>query len=142
MLVEELVEQDDLAGDFVPAESLELVESVDGDDVGSETVWRSGGAPTERGENDLLRGVRNHARILDEGSTFGAADPVRNRDWLEADVETELAKFGGDIFGGSTGLGRTGGARSDVLGQVGELAVGVIVIQGSGFDGGELLEKK
>ena len=116
MLVEELVEQDDLAGDLVPAESLELVESVDGDDVGSETVWRGGGATTERGENYLLRGVRNHARILDEGGAFGAADPVRNGDWLEADVETELAKFGGDIFGGSTGLGRTGGARSDVFG--------------------------
>jgi len=41
---------------------------------------------------------------------------VRNSDWLEADFKAELAKFGGDVFGGSAGLGRTGGARSDVFG--------------------------
>ena len=40
--VEELVEDDDLAGNFVVTEGLEFVEGVDGDDIGGETVGRSG----------------------------------------------------------------------------------------------------
>ena len=84
----------------------------------------------------------NHAGILDQGGGFGAADPVRDGDGLEANLEAELAKFGGDVFGGGGGLERAGGAGSDVLGEVGELAVGVVVIQRGGFDGGKLLQKK
>ena len=142
MLVEDFVEEDDLAGDFVAAEGLEFVEGVDGDDVGGEAVGRSGGASAERGENDFLCGVGNHSGILDEGGGFGAADPVRHDDRLEADLEAKLAKFGGDIFGGGAGLGRAAGARSDIFGEVSELAVGVVVVERGSFDGGKLLQEK
>ena len=89
-----------------------------------------------------MRGAGHHAGILDQGSGFGATNPVRDGDWLEADIEAELAKFFGYVFGGSAGLGRPGGARSDVLGEVSELAVAVVVIERGGFDGGKLLQKK
>jgi len=41
LLVEEFVEQDNLAGNFVVTESGEFVEGADGDDLGSEAVGRS-----------------------------------------------------------------------------------------------------
>ena len=42
---------------------------------------------------------------------------------------------------GGFGLQRSGGARADVLGQVRELAVGVVVGQRGRLDGGEFLEQ-
>jgi hypothetical protein len=142
LLVEELVEKNDLAGNFVVAEGLEFVEGVDRYHIGCEAIRGSGGAAAESSQNDLLSGSGNHARVLDEGGAFGPANPVRHHDLLEANFEAQLAKFRGYILGGSTGLGRTAGARSYVLGEVGDLAVGIIVIQRGGFDGGKLLQKE
>ena len=42
LLVEEFVEEDDLAGDFVAAKGLEFLESVDGDYVRGQAVGRRG----------------------------------------------------------------------------------------------------
>jgi hypothetical protein len=67
---------------------------------------------------------------------------VRDYDLLEADFEAQLAEFGGDVFGGSRRLRRTCGASSNVFGEVSELAVGVVVIERGGFDGGKLLEEE
>lgn len=86
-------------------------------------------------------GVGNHAGKLDERCGFRATDPVRDSGCLEADFEAELAKFGGNVLGGGASLWRATGARSNILGKVSQLAVGVIIIQRSRFNGGELLEK-
>jgi hypothetical protein len=142
LLVEEFIEEDDLAGDLVAPESLEFFESVDRDYVGGQAVGWGCGACPERCENDLLRGGGNHAGILDQGSGFGAPDPVRHGDGLKADIEAEVAKLFGYVFGGGAGLGRPGGAWSDVLGEVCELAIAVVVTERGGFDGGKLLQEK
>jgi hypothetical protein len=104
LLVEEFVKEDDLAGDFVVAESLEFVECVDRDYVGGEAVWRSGRASTQSSKNDLLCGAGNHSGILDECSGFGSANPVRNGDLLEADIQAEMAKLSGDVLRRGEGL--------------------------------------
>ena len=142
MFVEEFIEEDDLAGDLVATESLKFFEGVDGDYVGGEAVGGCCRASAEGGEDNLLRGGGHHAGILDQGGGFGAANPVRDGDGLEADIEAEVAKFFGYVFGSGAGLGRPGGAGSDVLGEVSEFAVGVVVVQRGGFDGGKLLQKK
>ena len=142
LLVEDFIEEDDLAGDLVAAESLKFFEGVDGDYVCGEAICGCSRASAEGGEDNLLRGGGHHAGILDQGGGFGAAYPVRHGDGLEADIEAEVAKFFGYVFCSGAGLGRAGGAGSDVLGEVREFAVGVVVVQRSGFDGGKLLQKK
>jgi hypothetical protein len=67
---------------------------------------------------------------------------VRYGDWLKAHLEAEFAKLAGHVFGGGVGLGRAAGAWSDILGEVGDLAVGIVVIERGGFDGGKLLQKE
>jgi hypothetical protein len=104
LLVEEFVEEDDLAGDFVVAEGLELVECVDRDYVRREAVWRSGRASTQSSKNNLLCGARNHSGILDECCGFGSANPVRHGHLLEADIQAEMAKLSGDVLRRSDGL--------------------------------------
>ena len=108
LLVEEFIEEDDLAGDFVATESLEFFESVDGNYVGGEAVGWGCRASAKGGEDNLLCGGGNHAGVLDQGGGFGAANPVRHGDRLEADIEAEVAKLFGHVFGGGAGLGRAG----------------------------------
>jgi hypothetical protein len=67
---------------------------------------------------------------------------VRGGDRLKPDFEAEFAEFAGDVFGGAASLRRAAGARSDIFGEVSELAVGEVVIERGGFDGGKLLEKE
>jgi hypothetical protein len=86
-----------------------------------------------------LSGGWHHSRILDQGGGFGAANPVLHGDGLEADFKAEMAKLFGYVFGGRAGLGRPGGAGSDVLGEVRELAVAIVVAERGGFYGGKLL---
>ena len=67
---------------------------------------------------------------------------MRDGDLLQGDFEAQLAQFGGHVFGGGASLRRAGEARSDVFGEVGELAVGVVVVERGGLYRRELLEKQ
>ena len=142
MLVEHFVEQHDLAGDFAAAERLEFLESVDGDDIGGKAVRGGGGAAAQSGQHDLLRSSGNHAGILDQRSGFGSADPMWHGDRLEANLEAQLAKLGRNVFRRRMGLRRSAGSRSDIFRQVGDLSVGVVVIQRGCLYGGKLLQKQ
>src|SRR5258708_28808411 len=75
LLVEDFVEEDDLAGDLVVTKGLEFVEGVDGDDVGGEAVGGSGSAAAERGGGHLLCGVGDHSGIFDECGGLGPPNP-------------------------------------------------------------------
>src|SRR5580704_826994 len=142
LLVENCIEEHDLAGNFIAAERGEFFKSADCDDLGGDAIRRCRGASAESGQDNLLRCPRNHAGILNQGCGFGTANPVRHGDWLKSDVEAELTKFVGNILRGPTGLNGSAGTGSDILGKVCELPVGVIVVQGRGFDRRELLEEQ
>src|SRR5258708_40240684 len=105
LLVEDFVEEDDLAGDLVVTKGLEFVEGVDGDDVGGEAVGGSGSAVTERGEGHLLWGVGNHSGIFGECGGLGAKKPGGGRGLLEADFGPPAGHVGGPIFGAPRGRG-------------------------------------
>src|ERR1700691_2089636 len=66
---------------------------------------------------------------------------MRDGGRVQANFEAQLPKCGGDILGGDVSLQRTAGTRSNVFGEMGELAVGVVVIESGGFDGGKLLQE-
>jgi hypothetical protein len=121
---------------------MKFVKGVEGNYVGCDVVVRNEAATTESCENNFLGRAGNHAGILGEGGSFGSANPVRHGDFLETHFQAEPAQFRGDVFGGSAGLGRAAGARSDILGQVRELAVGIFVIERGGFNGGKLLQEQ
>src|SRR5205807_10144059 len=136
LFVKDFVEQDNLACDFVATQSLEFFEGFDGDYFGGQAVGGSCCASTQGCQHDFLCSVGDQPRIIDEGGGLGSADPVGDGDLLQADFEAELAKFCGNVFGGGAGLERTGGARSDVLGEVDDLAVDDDVLARDGFEGG------
>jgi hypothetical protein len=50
-------------------------------------------------------------------------------DFLEMDIETELAQLGSDVIHGGLCLQRSAGARANVFGQMSDLPVGVVVRQ-------------
>ena len=125
-LVERNVEEDNFAGNFLAAESGELVEVVDDNDLRGEAFGGSRRAAADGGENDALGCLRHLAGIFDELGFFLAANPVGDLRGLQVNLEAEFAHLGGDVFGGSLRLRRTGGARADVLGQVRELMPGVV----------------
>src|ERR1700691_4776959 len=121
---------------------VQLLESVDGDYVGGEALGRSGRTSTESRENNFLGGAGNHSGIFNQSGGLGSANPVRHGHRFEANFEPQLAKFARDVFGGGIRLRRAGGARSNILGKMRQLAVSVIVNQRCRFDGRELLQKE
>src|ERR1035438_6728558 len=116
LLVENFIEEDDFSGDLVVAEGFQFVEVVDDDHVGSDAVGRRGSASAESGENHLLRGACGLACVFGELGGFSAANPVRNFDFLQVDIQTKRAQFGGNVIDGGFGLQRSGGARANVFG--------------------------
>ena len=52
---------------------------------------------------------------------------MRNFDFLQADLKSQLPQFIGDILDGSRSLGGADGPWTDVVGKVGELPVGVVI---------------
>ena len=139
MFVEGLVEEHNLARDFGRAQRLQFIEIVDRDDLGGEAVRGSGSASAQGRQHDLLGGSGNHLGVFDQFRGLCSANPVGNGDRLETDFQAQLAKFAGDVLRGGGGLGRTGSAGSDICREVRQFTVGVVVVERSGFDGGELL---
>src|SRR6202030_4681322 len=70
LFVEDLVEEDDLAGNFFSAHGLEFVESVDNDHIGGQAIGGSRRAASQRGKDNLLAGIWNHSCVLDQGCRF------------------------------------------------------------------------
>ena len=125
-LVEFFVEENDAAGNFFTAEGVEFGEIVDDDNFGGEAFGRSGGAVSESGEDDFLRGAGSHAGESGELGVFFAADPMRDHDFLKFYVEAEFFQFTGNILDGLLGLRRAGDARADIFGEVSDLTPGVV----------------
>src|SRR5215472_12654280 len=82
LLVEELVEQDDLARDFIATECPEFVESIHHDHFGAEAVNGCRCASAKGGENDFLNGTADLPNVFGEFGGLSAPDPVRNPGFL------------------------------------------------------------
>ena len=95
-LVELFVEEQNFAFDRIGAERLEVVEGVDDDDVGGESVGGRCDAAAEGGEDDLLRGVGRHPRPRDELAGLRSAHPVGDAGFFERDLCAERTHLGGD----------------------------------------------
>src|SRR5207248_2632043 len=72
---------------------------------------------------------------------FSATNPVRHFDFFELYLQPKLTELAGDIIDGRFGLSGTSRPGADFFGKVRQLAVGVIVVQSGGFDGGQLIEQ-
>ena len=71
-----------------------------------------------------------------------AAHPVRDGGFLKLHVGTEGAHFGGNVVDGGLGLGRSGDARADVVGEMAQLVQGIGVGESGVAEqghGGELI---
>ena len=108
------------------AERGEFVEVVDYDHVRGDAFGGSRRTAADGGENNSLGCFRRLAGIFDELGFFFTANPVGDQRWLKVNVEAEFAHLGGHVFGGGLSLRRSGGAWTDVLGQVLELMPGVV----------------
>ena len=98
------VEQDDLALDLLPADSVQFIEVIYNHDLAGHSIGRSRYASTERRDNDLLRCAWSHPRKLDQRSSFFTADPVRDGQRLKTNFQTEFSHLFGDILDGPLGL--------------------------------------
>jgi hypothetical protein len=98
LLVKLLIEQDELANDFVAAKRLQLIEIVDDYHVSGYAFVSSRRAPTESGyDNPLLYSGRK-AGACYEFRSFGTAYPMPNFDFFEMDFQPQTAHLGCNVF--------------------------------------------
>src|SRR6267143_938926 len=128
-LIKLCMEQNDLSGDAIATERLQLFLIIYHDDFRSYSLVRRRYAAPVRGEHDFLRGASGHARILRQCSRLFAAHPMRHHYFLELHFETKFTELSSDVFNCLLRLSRTTQTRSDVVREMSELAISVITLQ-------------
>src|SRR5207247_7819291 len=93
LFVEGIIEQHDLARDFVPRHRFQFVKISDGDQFGGNSIRRCRDACAERAQNNFLRRVLHLSRKLNERCCFFAAHPVRHHHSFELHFAAEDFHF-------------------------------------------------
>ena len=104
LLIKFVIEQHDLARNFVTAERGKLVKVVHHDYLCGDSLCRRGYAAAQRREHNFLRCPGSHAGKFHQRSGFFSAHPVRNNNFFQLYVEPQLAHLSGHILRSVVGL--------------------------------------
>ena len=130
LLIKFVIEQHDLAGNFVTAERGQLVKVVHHHHGCGDSLCRRGYAAAQRRKHNFLRCSRSHAGKFHQRSGFFSAHPVRDNNFFQLYVEPQFAQLSGHILRGMIRLRRSRRSRSDIVCQVGKLVPGIVALQG------------
>ena len=129
LFIKFVIEENDLAGNFVTAERSQLVKVVHHHHFRGDSLRRRSYAAAQRREHYFLRCSGSHAGKFHQRSGFFSAHPVRDNDFFQLYVEPELAQLSGHILRSVVGLRRSRRSWPDVVCQVGKLVPGIVALQ-------------
>jgi hypothetical protein len=130
LLIKLVVEQHDLAGNFVPRERGQLIKVVDDDYLCGDSLRRRSHAAAQRRKHYFLRCSRSHAGKFHQRSGFFSAHPVRDNNFFQLYVEPQLPHLSGHILRRVVSLRRSRRTRPDVVCQVSKLVPGIVAFEG------------
>src|ERR1700704_5886800 len=130
LLIKFVIEQNDLAGNFVTAECGKLIKVVYNNHFSGDSLRRSGYAAAQRRKHHFLRCSGSHAGKFHQRCCLFSAHPVRDDNFFQLYIEPELAQLGGDILRSVVGLRRSCRSRPDIVGQVSKLVPGIVAFEG------------
>jgi hypothetical protein len=130
LLIKFVIEQDDLAGNFVTAKRGKLVKVVHHNHFRGDSLCRRCYAAAQSRKHHFLRCARRHAGKFHQRPGFFSAHPVRDNNFFQLYVEPKLAQLGSDILRSKIGLCRSRRSRPDIVCQVGKLVPGIVALEG------------
>src|SRR5262249_55426334 len=110
-------------------ESVQLGKVPHDRDARRKALARRRHAPSKRSENELLSRARSLTRKFDYFTGFNTAHPMRNHDFLERDLRTQLTHLRRYIFDCFCRLRRAAQPGADVVAKMRQPRVSVVACQ-------------